>query len=98
MTAGGAGQAVSLTGTPNLPLFTSMQSDNFARMKSIALAHKVLNFPSKEGFDVELTQREAAQACSRGSVIQFAKLVDGNMEESTCIEIGDHVKGLDNAS
>ena len=97
-TVGAAGLAVSITATPNLPLLLSMQSDNFARMKSIALAHRVLNFPAREGFDVELTQREAAQACSRGSVIQFAKLVDGNMEESTCIEIGDHVKGLDNAA
>lgn len=96
--AGGSGLAVSITATPNLPLLLGMQSDNFARMKSVALAHRVLNFPAREGFDVELTQREAAQACSRGSVIQFAKLVDGNMEESTCIEIGDHVKGLDNAA
>lgn len=97
-TVGSAGLAVSITATPNLPLLLSMQSDNFARMKSVALAHKVLNFPSKEGFDVELTQREAAQACSRGSVIQFAKLVDGNMTESTCIEIGDAVEVLDNAA
>lgn len=95
---GAAGQAVSITGTPNLPLLMGMQEDNFARMKSIALAHRVLNFPAREGFDVELTQREAATACSRGSVIQFAKLVDGNMEESTCIEIGDHVEVLDNAA
>lgn len=97
-TVGTAGLAVSITATPNLPLLLSMQSDNFARMKSIALAHKVLSFPAKEGFDVELTQREAAQACSRGSVVQFARLVDGNMTESTCIEIGDSVKVLDNAA
>jgi len=97
-TVGSAGLAVSITATPNLPLLLSMQSDNFARMKSIALAHKVLSFPAKEGFDVEISMREAAQACSRGSVIQFAKLVDGNMTESTCIEIGDSVKGLDNAA
>lgn len=96
--AGAAGLAVSITATPNLPLLLSMQEDNFARMKSIALAHRVLNFPTREGFDVELTMREAATACSRGSVIQFAKLVDGNMEESTCIEIGDSVEALDNAA
>lgn len=95
---GVAGLAVSITATPNLPLLLAMQEDNFARMKSIALAHKVLSFPAREGFDVELTQREAAQACSRGSVIQFAKLVDGSMTESTCLEIGDHVKGDDNAA
>jgi hypothetical protein len=97
-TAGSAGLAVSITATPNLPLLLAMQEDNFARMKSIALAHKVLSFPTKEGFDVELTQREAAQACSRGSVIQFAKLVDGNMTESTCLEIGDAVEDLLNAA
>ncbi len=97
-TAGSSGLAVSITATPNLPLLLSMQSDNFARMKSIALAHKVLSFPAKEGFDVELTQREAATACSRGSVVQFAKLVDGSMTDSTCLEIGDAVEVLDNAA
>ena len=95
---GVAGLAVSITATPNLPLLLAMQEDNFARMKSIALAHKVLSFPAREGFDVELSVREAAQACSRGSVIQFAKLVDGTMTESTCIEIGDSIEDLLNAA
>jgi hypothetical protein len=89
--AGSAGVATSLTGTPNLPLLISLQSDNFGRLKDLALAHKVLNFPAQNGFDVTVTQREAAVAASGGDVIKFAKIVDGSMTESTCVEIGDSV-------
>lgn len=98
-TAGSSGQTLSIPGTPNLPIFAGLfNQGGLNKLRALALAHKVLNLPTREGFDVELTQREAALAASGGNVEKFARCMsDDSFERATCLGVGDFEE-LDNAA